>query len=336
MQVLSRCMGRIAITDGMAEVAKEFIRKSGHEVISQHFTKEELEQGVLSEFDAVIIRSATKLTQEVINASIGGNLKAIGRAGVGTDNIDIDSASKNGIFVLNTPSASTQSVVELTISHLLSCVRKMPYATHSIRQGKWEKKSLKGSELSGKNLGFIGFGRIAQGVAKVAKSIGMDLHAYDPYLPRKIAKSYDCVLHSKVEDVFRICTHITIHCQHNSETHHLVNSEMISKMPSIGADGTKCGNHIVNCARGGIVDEDDLLIALKSGQLASAALDVFEEEPVSADNPLLLHPNFHGTPHIGAVTMEAQSRVGIDISKSICELLEGKMPTSIINSDISV
>ena len=327
-------MGRIAITDGMADVAQDYIKKSGHEVVVKHFTIDELENGVLKDFDAVIIRSATKLNKRVIQASAGSKLKAIGRAGVGIDNIDLETASEYNIMVLNTPSASTQSVVELTISHLLACVRKIPYAASSIKEGMWEKKSLQGSELSGKNLGFIGFGRIAQGVAKIAKSLGMELHAYDPYLPRKIAKSLDCKLHAKVEDVFSRCTHITIHCQHNSETHHLVNKEMISKMPQIGADGTKCGNHIVNCARGGIVNESDLLDALESGQLSSAALDVFEIEPVIENNPLLLHPNFHGSPHIGAVTIEAQSRVGMEIATTICDALAGIYPKSIINQEI--
>ncbi len=324
-------MGRIAVTDGIAEEARNLIEKCGHEVISQHYTKTELESGVLNDFDAVIIRSATKLTQNVIESSSKGTLKVIGRAGVGVDNIEIGAATDNGIMVFNTPTASTQSVAELTIAHLLSCVRKIPNATHGVRLGKWEKKALKGTELSGKNIGFIGFGRIAQGVAKIAKSIGMNLHAYDPYLPKKVAKSYDCVLHSKVDDVFSRCTHIAIHCQHNSETHHLVNSEMIAKMPNIGADGTRCGSHIVNCARGGIVKEDDLLDALESGQLSSAALDVFEVEPISPDNPLLLHPNFHGTPHIGAGTLEAQSRVGMDIAKLVCDALEGEIPKSIMN-----
>jgi len=327
-------MGRIAITDGMADLALDYIKKSGHQVVLQHFTKEELEKGILMNFDAVIIRSATKLTRTAIEASSGNKLKVIGRAGVGIDNIDVNAATENNIIVLNTPSASTQSVVELTISHLLACVRKIPYATQTIREGKWEKKSLKGSELSGKNLGFIGFGRIAQGVAKVAKSLGMELHAYDPYLPIKVAKSLDCKLHPKVEDVFSKCTHITIHCQHNSETHHLVNKEMIEKMPRIGADGIKCGNHIVNCARGGIVNEVDLLDALESGQLTSAALDVFEIEPVGVNNPLINHPNFHGSPHIGAVTIEAQGRVGIEVATAVCDALTGSYPKSIINKEI--
>ena len=182
-------MARIAVTDGMAKAAISVLEKAGHEVVVGHIEKDELHNGALNEFDGIIVRSATKLSREVIEAS--PKLSVIGRAGVGVDNIDLVSAGKAGIMVVNAPYASTQSVVELTIGHLLSSVRHIPKSDRGIREDKWEKKSMKGTELSGKCLGLIGFGRIAQGVARVAKSLGMEIHTYDPYLPPKVAKAQD-------------------------------------------------------------------------------------------------------------------------------------------------
>ena len=190
-------MARIAVTDGMAPAAVTILEKAGHDVIVGHIKKEELLNGALNEFDAIIVRSATKLPQDVIEAN--ANLKVIGRAGVGVDNIDLEAAGKEGIVVVNAPHASTQSVVELTIGHLLASVRHIPKSDRGMRGDKWEKKLMKGTELSGKCLGLIGFGRIAQGVATVAKSLGMEIHTYDPYLPSKLAKSQGAYLHKKVD-----------------------------------------------------------------------------------------------------------------------------------------
>ncbi|MDP6334396.1 MAG: hydroxyacid dehydrogenase [Candidatus Poseidoniaceae archaeon] len=328
-------MGRIAVTDGMDDSAVKQLEDAGHEVVLKHYSKEELEAGILSDFDAVVIRSATKITDKVIRSSSGRkrSLKLIGRAGVGVDNINMDAATKSKIAVCNTPSSSTNAVVELTIGHLLSCTRHITTGDRTLRNGKWEKKNLRGSELSGKRLGLIGFGRIAQGVGRLARSIGMTLHAYDPYLPAEIAADQHCTLHDNIDDVFRLCTHISIHCNHSAETHHLVNSERISMMPGIGIDGVECGNHLVNCARGGIVDEVAVLNALESGALSSVALDVFEVEPV-VDNPLLNHRNFHGTPHIGAATYEAQARIGQEMAALIIDFLKGRKPKSILNPEV--
>jgi len=323
-------MGRIAVTDGISEEAKSLLEKSGHEVVVKFYSMDELLDGALANFDAVIVRSATKITAEVISASKPG-ISVIGRAGVGVDNIDLQAAGKAGISVVNAPRASTQSVVELTIGHLLSSVRKVPKSDRSLRDGQWAKKAMKGSELSGKTLGLVGFGRIAQGVGAIAQVLGMTVHAFDPYLPPKVAKSQNTRLHKSVEDLFSNCTHISIHCNLTEETHHLVNYEMINKMPGKSPDGVKCGNHIVNCARGGIVNEADVLKALNDESLTTAALDVFEVEPVRADYELCQHPNFHGTPHIGAATIEAQRRVGIDISKNVMSVLKGKKCDYIVN-----
>lgn len=324
-------MARIAVTDGLSDEAKTLLEKQGHEVIVQFYEKSELESGVLNDFDAVIVRSATKLTNLVIKNS--PNLKVIARAGVGVDNIDLSAAGSANIPVVNAPRASTQSVVELTIGHLLSSVRHVAKSDRSMRDGKWEKKQFKGSELAGKNLGLVGFGRIAQGVGAIAQSLGMNVHAYDPYLPPKIAKNQNTRLHKSVDTLFSNCTHISIHCNLTDETHHLVNYNRISKMPGKSIDGIQCGNHIVNCARGGIVNENDVLKALRDGLLASAALDVFEEEPVPEGYELCQHPNFHSTPHIGASTIEAQRRVGLDIARNVMSVLSNKKCDFIVNKE---
>ena len=326
-------MARIAVTDGMAKDAVSLLEQSGHEVVLGTISKDDLAQGALSEFDAIVVRSATKLPAEVIAAS-GDRLSVIGRAGVGVDNIDIVAAAKAGIPVVNAPRASTQSVVELTIGHLLASLRHIPRSDRSLRDGQWEKKAMKGTELSGKNLGLIGFGRIAQGVGVIAQALGMSIHTYDPYLPPKVAKIQNTTLHKNVDTLFSNCTHISIHCNLNDETHHLVNAERLALMPGRSNDGITCGNHIVNCARGGIIDEDALLAALVDGTLSSAALDVFEIEPVPASAPLLQHPHFHGTPHIGAATMEAQARVGRDIALAIMKVLDGGVCDTTVNSHL--
>ncbi len=325
-------MGRVAVTDGMDEKAIEMITEQGHEVVVKHYTIEELLSGVLLDFDAVVVRSATKLTRDVISSSVNeqGGLRFIGRAGVGVDNIDIKAATEYNIVVCNTPRASTKSVVEMTIAHLLSSCRNIATADRKLRNGVWAKKELVGTELSGKSLGLIGYGRIAQGVGNVARALGMNVHAYDPYVPKEIAKKNSCILHSDINSVFSMCTHVSIHCNLTEETYHLVNTERINLMPGIGDDGIACGNHLVNCARGGIVDESAALQALESGQLSSVALDVFEEEPAT-ENLLFNHDNFHGTPHIGAATKEAQARIGLEMASLLIECLGGEKPNTSLN-----
>ncbi|MFL2977087.1 MAG: hydroxyacid dehydrogenase [Candidatus Thalassarchaeaceae archaeon] len=316
-------MARIAITDGLSKSAVQLLIDAGHQV--------NLEPPKLDGYDAVVIRSATKLSRDVIESS--PSLRIIGRAGVGVDNIDLNAATSAGILVCNTPSASTQSVVELTIGHLLASIRFVPKADRDLRSGEWTKKQLRGTELFGKRIGFIGFGRIAQGVGRVARTFGMELHAYDPYLPVEVALEQNCTLHKEVDDIFKTCTHIAVHCNLTKDTHHLVNSHTLSLMPGIGADGIECGNHLVSCARGGIVNEDDALLALDDGTLSSCALDVFENEP-QTQHPILHHPNFHGTPHIGAATHEAQQRIGVEMADLLITYFNGDTPKSVVNRDV--
>jgi len=325
-------MMRVAVTDGMAKEAVKKLESAGCDVIQEFIEHDDLVNGALAEFDAVIVRSATKISEEMMQASLP-RLKVIARAGVGVDNIDVDAASRLGLPVVNAPRASTQSVVELTIGHLLGSLRFIPRADRSLRSGQWAKKELKGTELFGKRLGLIGFGRIAQGVAKVAQAFGMEVHSYDPYLPLSVAKKVGVTMHKNVDNLFKTCTHISVHCNLTDETHHLINQKRISMMPGVDPFNLKCGNHIVNCARGGIVDEDAALAALNSGQLTSLALDVFEHEPVDPASPLLEHMNFHGTPHIGAATLEAQHRVGLDIAEAVLTVLHGGIADTTVNRD---
>ena len=317
------------MTDGIDLDAKKSLQELGHSVSEKHYSNADLIDGCISEYDIVVIRSATKLTADVIkaNSENDSRLSLIIRAGVGVDNIDLSSASEYSVLVCNTPSASTNAVVELTIGHLISSCRRISTGNKKMREGVWAKKELRGSELRGKNLGLLGYGRIARGVADIARSIGMKIHAYDPYIQ---SDQNDCVFHDSAESLFSSCTHISIHCFLSEETRHLVDYEMISLMPQIGVDGIQCGNHIVNCARGGIIDEEGLYRALTNGKLTTASLDVFEVEPAIKSNLLQLD-SFQATPHIGASTNEAQSRIGREIVSIVQSHSKGETPESCLN-----
>ncbi|MEE3090361.1 MAG: NAD(P)-dependent oxidoreductase, partial [Candidatus Thermoplasmatota archaeon] len=216
----------------------------------------------------------------------------------------------------------------------LGSVRFLGPSDRAMREGRWIKKDAKGTELSGKRLGLVGYGRIARGVAAVAVALGMEVHAYDPYLPDGVDIAPATTLHAELDDLFRSCTHISLHCGLTPETHHMVDARRLNLMPQTGADGVACGAHLVNCARGGLVDESAASEALGNGTLSSLALDVFEEEPVGAGHPLIEHARFSGTPHIGASTHEAQRRVGMDIASAVLETLHtGACPT-VVNRDV--
>ncbi|HII34785.1 MAG TPA: 3-phosphoglycerate dehydrogenase [Candidatus Thalassarchaeaceae archaeon] len=320
---------RIAVTDGIDANAKSTLESLGHSVIEKHYSIEELTSGCISDYDIVIIRSATILNSEIIKANTGinGKLSMIIRAGVGVDNIDLLAASDCSVSVCNTPNASTNAVVELTIGHLISSCRNIVRGDKMMKDGFWAKKELRGSELRGKNLGLLGYGRIAKGVADAARSMGMNIHAYDPYVN---SNSSECLFHDSVESLFESCTHISIHCFLSDETKHLVDLKMISLMPSKDNHGIECGRHIVNCARGGIINEGDLYIALENGLLSTASLDVFEIEP-AIKSPLLQLDGFHATPHVGASTFEAQKRIGEEIIAIVESHDSGIVPLTCLN-----
>lgn len=262
---------------------------------------------LIPEYDAIIVRSATKVTADVINA--GKNLKVIGRAGVGLDNVDRKAAEARGIKIVNTPEATSISVAELALGMMFACARSIPQATISLRAGKWEKKTFQGIELYGKTLGIIGSGRIGTELAKRALALGMRVLVND--LPG-VKPQYGelCPL----EELLAKSDFISLHIPKTPDTYHLLNKETFAKM--------KKGVIIINCARGGVIDETALFEALQNGQVAAAALDVYEQEPLK-DFRLFSLPQVIGSPHIGAQTKEGQRRAGIQIAEKVRDALKG-------------
>jgi D-3-phosphoglycerate dehydrogenase len=300
---------KILVSDPIAEEGIEKLRGAGFEVdVKTSLAPEELVK-TIPEYDGLIVRSATKVTREVIEA--GKELKAIGRAGIGLDNIDLEAAKERGIKVLNTPGATTISVAELTLGHILALARHIPQATASLKAGKWEKKKFMGTELYGKALGIIGIGKIGREVAKRASAFGMDLVACDPYVREEEVRHLGLKL-LPLEDLLPYSDYITIHVPLIPETRHLLSEREFGMM--------KEGVRLINCARGGVVDEQALYDALVSGKVAGAALDVFEEEPPK-DNPLLKLDNVIATPHLGAQALEGQVRSGVEIAEKMIAAL---------------
>jgi D-3-phosphoglycerate dehydrogenase len=266
---------------------------------------------VAPEYTAIVVRSQTKITAKVIEAAT--QLKVIGRAGVGVDNVDVDAATSHGVIVMNTPGGNTVSTAEHAFSLLVSIARNIPQAHASVKAGKWDRKSYEGVELHGKTIGIFGMGRIGTEFARRAIAFGMRPIAYDPYLSSSRARSLQVELFEDLDEVLAQSDFVTMHMPLTSETRHLINADRIAKM--------KRGARIVNCARGGLIDEKALFDALTSGQIAAAALDVYEIEPPPADFPLRTLPNIVFTPHLGASTVEAQEGVGIEIAEAIRSLL---------------
>ncbi|RME79887.1 MAG: phosphoglycerate dehydrogenase [Planctomycetota bacterium] len=260
---------------------------------------------IIDQYDGLVVRSATKVTAEVLEN--GKKLKVVGRGGIGVDNIDIQEATRRGIVVMNTPDSSAITTAEHTWALIMSMIRKIPQATQSMKEGKWEKSKLTGREIYGKTLGVIGLGNIGRRVALRGQAFGMKVVGYDPFMSEKKAKEMNIELMTSLDEFWPRIDILTCHTPLTPETRNLVNRSAMEKM--------KDGVFIVNCARGGIVSEEDLVWALKSGKVAGAAFDVFVEEPPQADHPLFQFPNFICTPHLGASTKEAQT----SIAKAICE-----------------
>lgn len=268
---------------------------------------------------ALVVRSETKISRAVIEAA--PQLKVVGRAGVGVDNVDVEAATARGVVVMNTPAGNTISTAELTFSMLLALARKIPQAAASMRAGEWNRKAYSGTELNGKVLGVLGMGRIGAEVARRARVFGMRVLAYDPYLSAARAQALDVEL-STLDRVFTESDFITVHMPMTDETRGMINATTIAKM--------KKGVRLLNCARGGIINEVDLLAGLQAGQVGGAALDVFEVEPPPADFALRAHPNVIMTPHLGASTEEAQENVGIEVAEAITAfLLQGEVRNAV-------
>lgn len=267
-------------------------------------------KAVMGEYDALAVRSATKVTAEIIEA--GKRLKVVGRAGVGVDNIDLEAATRRGIVVMNTPGGNTITVAELTVAMMMAVSRHIPQATASIKSGRWEKKKFQGRELFGKTLGVIGIGNIGSVVVDRCLGMKMKVLAYDPFISEEAARNLGCEL-VPLDDLYRRSDYISVHVPFTEQTRGLIGKDALSKM--------KKGAYLVNCARGGIVDEAALHEALGSGKLGGAALDVFAEEPARADHPLLKLDNFICTPHLGASTEEAQQNVATALAEQMVDYL---------------
>jgi D-3-phosphoglycerate dehydrogenase len=298
---------KVLICDATDPKALKLIEEAGIEVVNQpDITPEELLE-VIPEYPCMVVRSRTKVTKAVLDA--GTSLKAVVRAGVGLDNIDVAYAQEKGVKVLNTPSASTQSVAELTVAYLMALARNIPLMTASMKAGKWEKKSFVGSEVSGKTLGLIGSGRIGSAVADRAIALGMDVVAFDPYVTE-----LPNITLMELEDLLAKADYISLHVPHTDETHNILDAAAFNKV--------KTGVRIINCGRGGTIDEDALYQAIQDGKVAGAALDVFADEPL-ADSKLFSLDQVIGSPHIGAGTKEAKARVGEVAAQKVIETFKG-------------
>ena len=293
---------RILVTDGMDKSAMETLRANGHEVVEQFYEPDAL-GAALKEFDAVVVRSKTKVRANHIDEAKQGRLKLIIRGGVGVDNIDVKYAEENGITVRNTPKASSQSVAELAMGHMFSCARYISVAGSTMREDKWEKKAYgKGIELQGKTLGIVGFGRIGQKLGIMAKAIGMKVIAFDIFHIDGIEEELG-IPYVEMDQLLAESDFISVHAP-AVDGGALINADNIAKM--------KDGVCIINTSRGTNVDEAALLEALNSGKVRAAGLDVFAEEPAT-NKELYSHPMVSCTPHIGAATQEAQKRIGTEI-----------------------
>ena len=312
---------KILVSDKMAEEAIQVLKDAGHEITYEEYDAETL-LNEIPKYDALMVRSRTKAITEVVEAGAKGNLKVIGRAGIGVDNIDIETAGKLGIPVVNSPTGATASVAELAIGQMLALVRFIPKADSSMKKGEWIKKQLKGSELNGKTLGLIGSGYIAQHVAKIANCFGMNILVYSPHCTDKKAQKMGAK-RKDLKELLKESDFISLHIPHNKESHYLLNKKTINLM--------KPGAYLINSARGGVVEENVLYEALKSGKLAGAAVDVFEQEPPSKENNLLALDNVIVTPHIGANTKEGQIKAGTVCADQINKVLAGKEPDHCVN-----
>lgn len=299
---------KILISDSLSTQGVELLQKAGFTVVvKSKMPKDELLKEI-KDADGLIVRSGTKVTAELIEAA--PNLKIVGRAGSGLDNVDTPAATKRGIVVMNTPGGNTVTTAEHTMSMICAMSRRIPQATASVKAGKWEKDKFMGVELYNKVLGIVGVGQIGSHLTKMAQGIGMRVIAYDPYLAAERAEKMGVTMMA-LADLFKSADIISVHTPLTPETKGIINAQAIATM--------KPGVMIVNCARGGIINEADLVDALKSKKVAAAAFDVFEEEPVKADNPLLALDNFICTPHIGAQTTEAQENVAVGIAEQVVD-----------------
>jgi D-3-phosphoglycerate dehydrogenase len=311
---------RVLVTETLSETGLEVLRRDYEVDVRPDLAVEGLADAI-APYHALICRSQTKVTAEVLERA--ENLRVVGRAGIGLDNVDVETATRRGITVVNAPQSNILSAAEHTLALLLAQARNVPQAHASVKAGRWERERFQGVELHGKTLGIVGLGRVGSMVAQRAQAFGMRVVAYDPYVSKERAKALGAELMPSLEAVLVQSDFVTVHLPRTAETEGLIGEREIGLM--------KDGARIVNTSRGGIVDERALVNALRDGKLEGAALDVFTEEPVPAAHPLLVFDNVVVTPHLGAATAEAQDKVGTTIAEMIGLALRGEFVPYAVN-----
>ncbi|MEB3216818.1 MAG: phosphoglycerate dehydrogenase [Nostocales cyanobacterium 94392] len=312
-------MSKVLVSDSIDQAGIDILSQVANVDVKLNLKPEELQQ-IIGEYDALMIRSGTSVTQEIIEAAT--NLKIIGRAGVGVDNVDVPAATRRGIVVVNSPEGNTIAAAEHALAMMMAISRNIADANASVKKGEWNRKSFVGTEVYKKTLGIVGLGKIGSHVASVAKAMGMKLLAFDPFISNERAEQMGVQL-VDLDLLVQQADYITLHIPKTPETTHLINAEMLAKM--------KPNARIINCARGGIIDEEALAVALKEGTIKGAALDVYESEPLG-DSPLkALGTEVVLTPHLGASTTEAQVNVAIDVAEQIRDVLLGLPARSAVN-----
>lgn len=313
----------VVATDKVSESGLgHIVEDDRFDVLFEHDSAGDSFVAALSGADALIVRSATTVDTEMLARA--PNLKVIGRAGVGVDNIDIPAATQRGVAVVNAPSGNTIAAAEMTMALILATIRHVAAADASLRAGKWDRASFQGSELLGRRLGLIGAGRIGAEVATRCQSFGMDVIIYDPYLSEGRAEEIGCRL-TDLDEVVHTADVISLHVPLTDETRGIINRVSISMM--------KAGTYLINASRGGVVVESDLADALESGHLGGAALDVYEEEPLSEGSPLRNAPRLTLTPHLGASTAEAQVHVAVEVAANVAAVLVDGDLSAALNRD---
>ena len=312
---------KVLVADKISPKGVAYLRQQpGFEVVEAYGSTPEKVLELVKDVHAIAVRSETKITAEVFKAA--PKLKVVGRAGVGVDNVDVEAATNHGVVVMNTPAGNTIATAELTFTHILCGARPVPQAAASMKAGQWDRKSFSGIELFKKTLGIVGLGRIGGEVAKRAQAFGMRVLAYDPYLAPSRAKAMQ-VEAVTLDDLLKQSDYITVHMPLTDDTKYMIDEAALEKC--------KKGVRLFNCARGGIIKESALIAGLKSGKVAAAGLDVFEDEPLAKDSEFRTLPNVVLTPHLGASTAEAQESVGIEIAEQIADVLNGGVIRNAVN-----
>ncbi|MDD5455595.1 MAG: hydroxyacid dehydrogenase [Candidatus Margulisbacteria bacterium] len=311
---------KILVSDKLSSKGIDLIKDQFEVDVKPGLSEDEL-TAIINNYEALLVRSETKVTARILAAA--NNLKIIGRAGVGVDNIDIPAATKKGIIVVNSPEGNTIAAAEHSLALLLGITRNIPFAHNSMQKGEWKRGEFTGVELFGKKLGVIGLGKIGRRVVSYAQCMGMQIMGFDPYINEEYLKQLGIKIYP-LDEVLSQADYITFHIPKTKETQHMIDKKKFRIM--------KKGVYIINCARGGIIVEQDLKEAVESGIVKGAAVDVYEEEPIKPDNVLLGVKNIITTPHIGAATEEAKENVAIDVVEQVRDVLNGGEARSAVNT----